>query len=215
LFKTHPAIGSWSYPEDGYLKISTVPLYSGFMYAAVASYMCQAWRILQLELEEYPSYRWSIPLSAAIYLNFFTHHFIFDLRWLLVVAVLVVFRRTRVRFTVLDRPRRMPLIVSFALIGLFIWIAENVSTYLGAWVYPEQRMAWQPVSFSKINAWFLLVIVSFLIVADLKHMRDKQRLRLTANGAEPCPSKWIVSHGAHGPVPASRASPPRFSPLKT
>ena len=34
LFKTHPAIGSWSYPEAGYLKIATVPLYSGFMYAA-------------------------------------------------------------------------------------------------------------------------------------------------------------------------------------
>src|SRR6185436_2093503 len=39
LFKTHPAIGAWSYPEDGYLKIGTVPLYSGFMYAAIASYM--------------------------------------------------------------------------------------------------------------------------------------------------------------------------------
>lgn len=37
LFKTHPAIGSWSYPEFGYTKLGTVPLYSGFMYAAVAS----------------------------------------------------------------------------------------------------------------------------------------------------------------------------------
>src|SRR5262249_43209575 len=42
LFKTHPAIASWSYPEDGFLKVGHVPLYSGFMYAAVASYMCQA-----------------------------------------------------------------------------------------------------------------------------------------------------------------------------
>ena len=33
LYKTNPAIGSWSYPEDGILKIATVPLYSGFMYA--------------------------------------------------------------------------------------------------------------------------------------------------------------------------------------
>src|SRR4051812_44610932 len=35
LYKTHPAIGSWSYPEPGFLKIMTVPLYSGFMYAAI------------------------------------------------------------------------------------------------------------------------------------------------------------------------------------
>src|SRR5262249_31665235 len=30
LFKTHPAIGAWSYPEDGFFKLGTVPLYSGF-----------------------------------------------------------------------------------------------------------------------------------------------------------------------------------------
>ena len=39
VFKTHPAIGSWSYPEAGYTKVLGVPLYAGFMYAAVASYM--------------------------------------------------------------------------------------------------------------------------------------------------------------------------------
>ncbi len=49
LFKTQPEIASWSYPEPGVLKIGTVPLYSGFMYAAVASYMCQSWRRLRLE----------------------------------------------------------------------------------------------------------------------------------------------------------------------
>ena len=31
--------------------IGTVPLFSGFMYAAVGSYIAQAWRILKLELE--------------------------------------------------------------------------------------------------------------------------------------------------------------------
>ena len=105
LFKTHPAIGSWSYPEAGFLKIGSVPLYSGFMYAAVASYMCQSWRLLRLELVAYPPYRISVPLAAGIYLNFFTRHFLFDIRWFLIVAVLVAFRRTWVRFTPADRPR--------------------------------------------------------------------------------------------------------------
>ena len=46
IFKTNPAIGSWSYPEQGFFEVFGVPLYSGFMYASVASYMCQAWRLL-------------------------------------------------------------------------------------------------------------------------------------------------------------------------
>src|SRR4029077_3290693 len=48
VFKTNPAIGSWSYPEPGLFKIMNVPLYSGFMYAAVGSYISQAWRIMDL-----------------------------------------------------------------------------------------------------------------------------------------------------------------------
>lgn len=177
LFKTHPSIGSWSYPEPGVLKIGGVPLYSGFMYAAVASYLCQAWRILRVELYDYPSYWLSVPLSIAIYLNFFTHHLphVPDLRWVLMLAVLVVFRRTIVRFTVLTEPRRMPLALSFLLIGFFIWVAENIATYFGAWAYPDQQAGWAIVSASKISSWFLLVIISFVIVADLKYVRGLRR----------------------------------------
>jgi uncharacterized membrane protein YoaT (DUF817 family) len=168
---------SWAYPEEGILKLGTVPLYSGFMYAAVASYMCQAWRILKLELEHYPPYVLSVPLSAAVYLNFFTHHFIVDLRWVLAAAVVAVFWRTRVRFQAASRVRHMPLLLSFILIGFFVWVAENISTFLGAWVYPEQRAGWQIVSTAKISSWALLVIISFLIVADLKFMRERRRAR--------------------------------------
>ena len=193
LFKTNPAVASWSYPEAGYLKIGTVPLYSGFMYAAVASYMCQAWRVLKLELEQYPPYFLSVPLSAAVYLNFFTEHFIPDLRWPLAVAVACVFWRTRVTFVATDKTRRMPLLASFGLIGLFVWVAENISTFFGAWVYPEQRAAWQMVSAGKISSWVLLVIVSFLIVADLKHMREKRRGALLSRprtAVEASPPTW-------------------------
>jgi uncharacterized membrane protein YoaT (DUF817 family) len=185
LFKTHPAIGSWCYPEAAYLKIGTVPLYSGFMYAAVASYMCQAWRILRLELVNYPSYRLSIPLSAAIYLNFFVNHFMPDWRWplrlLLLAAVGLVFWRTRVNFVVTTKQRTMPLIASFVLIGFFVWFAENITTFLGAYVYPEQRTGWRAVSSGIFAAWALMVIVSFMIVADLKHMRERRKLLATAS----------------------------------
>lgn len=176
LFKTHPLVGSWSYPEAGVFKLGSVPLYSGFMYAAVASYMCQAWRILQLRLEGYPSYKLSVPLSLAIYLNFFTHHFIADLRWLLIVGVGLVFWRTSVVFTVINRPRRMPVVLAFALIGFFVWVAENLATYCGAWAYPDQLGAWTPVAWGKFSSWFLLVIISFIAVADLKHVRARRQV---------------------------------------
>ena len=38
LFKV--AQGSWSYPDTGHAAVGGVPLYSGFMYAAVGSYVC-------------------------------------------------------------------------------------------------------------------------------------------------------------------------------
>lgn len=68
LFKVH--MGSWSYPEEGYFKIYGVPLYSGFMYASVASYLCQAWRRLKVELVRWPPFMAVVSLAAAIYLNF-------------------------------------------------------------------------------------------------------------------------------------------------
>ena len=171
VFKTHPAIGSWSYPEEGFFEVFGVPLYSGFMYASVASYMCQAWRLLDLELKNYPPYALSVPLSVGIYLNFFTHHFVPDLRWLLAAGVVLVFYRTKILFTATDRRRSMPLVLSFVLIGFFVWIAENLSTYLGAWAYPGQIYGWEVVSLQKISSWCLLVIVSFVIVADLKNVK--------------------------------------------
>ncbi len=173
VFKTHPAIGSWSYPEPGGLRLFSVPLYSGFMYAAVASYIVQAWRLLNLRLERYPSHGLSIALAVAIYVNFFTHHFIFDARIGLGLLTLVLFWKTRVAFRPRLREYSMPLPLSFALIGFFLWIAENISTLLGAWSYPHQHHGWKVVGLGKISSWSLLVIVSFIIVADLKHVKAR------------------------------------------
>lgn len=171
LYKTNPAIGSWSYPEQGILKIATVPLYSGFMYAAIGSYISQAWKIFKLELINYKHYILSIFLCLLIYINFFTNHYIYDIRLFLIVAVFIFFWKTRVHFTVTNVRRYMPLNLSFILIAFFIWIAENISTYLGAWQYPNQVHTWNVVSTSKITSWFLMVIISFILVAYLKHFK--------------------------------------------
>lgn len=170
IYKVH--MGSWTYPQEGWTRIGGVPLYSGFMYASVASYLCQAWRRLDVQLHRWPKSRYTIPLGAMIYVNFMSHHYIYDLRWVLTAVLFVLFVRTYVEFKVSRFTYRMPLILSFFLIGFFIWIAENIGTFLGAWQYPNQREVWSLVHLGKISSWFLLVIVSFIIVAQLKHVKS-------------------------------------------
>lgn len=172
IYKTDPRIGSWSYPEAGFLKIHTVPLYSGFMYAAVGSYISQSWRIMKLRLTGKVHYRLAGILGAVIYINFFTNHFVPDVRWILIPLVFAVFWGVSAEFVVTDKVRRMPIAVSFLLIAFFIWIAENISTYLGAWKYPDQLTTWNMVSLGKISSWYLLVIISFILIANLKHLKD-------------------------------------------
>ena len=65
----------------------------------------------------------------------------------------------------------MPLLLAFVLIGFFIWLAENIGTFAGVWQYPNQLGAWSAVHISKWSAWSLLVIMTFVIVANLKHIK--------------------------------------------
>jgi len=163
LFKTD--MGSWSYEAEGALRVGAVPLFSGFMYAAVGSYMVRVYRLFDLRFAAYPR-RWiTAILAAAIYANFFTHHYIWDLRWVLLAAVVVVFGRCVMHFRVFRREFRMPLAVSFLLVALFIWLAENIATWSGAWLYPSQVDGWHPVGLEKLVAWFLLMIISVVLVA--------------------------------------------------
>ncbi|PKH11167.1 DUF817 domain-containing protein [Planomicrobium sp. MB-3u-38] len=170
IFKVH--MGSWAYPEDAYSKVFGVPLYSGFMYASVASYIIQSWRRLDLQMIHWPKAVYAGGISALIYLNFFTHHFSYDVRWVLKALLVVVFFKTFVSFRLLDRVFKMPLLLAFVLIGFFIWIAENITTFFGAWQYPDQQAAWTIVHIGKISSWALLVIISIIIVAQLKRVKS-------------------------------------------
>ncbi|MET3367593.1 UNVERIFIED_CONTAM: uncharacterized membrane protein YoaT (DUF817 family) [Jeotgalibacillus campisalis] len=163
LFKTD--VGSWAYETEGVLRIGAVPLFSGFMYAAVGSYMVRVFRLFDLRFDRYPR-RWITALVAgAIYVNFFSHHYIFDARWVLLAAVVLVYGRCVMHFRVFRRRFRMPILVSFLLVSLFIWFAENIGTWSRAWLYPNQLDGWQAVSIDKLLAWFLLMIISVVLVA--------------------------------------------------
>jgi uncharacterized membrane protein YoaT (DUF817 family) len=172
-FKTSSGVRSWSYPDFAYTKLLGVPLFSGFMYAAIGSYIIQAWRLFDLRVLHHPPYWMSGLVATLIYVNFFSHHFIGDYRWYVAACVLGLYVRTTVVFRPLDRERSMPLLVSFVLIGFFIWIAENISTFFGVWRYPNQLGAWSQVHVGKWSSWSLLVIMTFTIVANLKHIKER------------------------------------------
>jgi len=176
VFKTSGAIQSWSYPDFAYTKVFGVPLFSGFMYAAVGSYMIQAWRLLDLRIDHHPPYWMAWLVAILVYANFFTHHFIGDYRWYIAALALGLYARAVVTFRPLDRDRKMPLLLAFVLIGFFIWLAENISTFFSIWSYPDQLGAWSVVHVAKWSSWSLLVIMTFTIVANLKHIKERIRV---------------------------------------
>ena len=160
--------GSWRYPQEGF-KIAGVPLYSGFMYASIASYMMQGWRRFELVLVGWPRASWLIAGCAAIYVNFFLARTYGDVRWWILAVLAVIFARCRVQFTTLpNRRRAMPVLLAFLLIGTFVWFAEHLCTWLGAWQYPYQREMWTLVDAGKLSSCTMMVIISFTIVAELK-----------------------------------------------
>jgi uncharacterized membrane protein YoaT (DUF817 family) len=164
--------GAWAYPTFAYTKVLGVPLFSGFMYASVASFMTQSWRYFRTELHAWPSRIATGLLGAAIYLNFFANEYVPDIRRILIPALIIVFWKTRVSFSTTQR-RSMPVTLSFLLICFFIWIAENIGTSLRAWQYAHQAVAWKAVHFGILGSWLLLVIVSFILVAELKRVKKE------------------------------------------
>ncbi len=161
------AAGSWAYPEAGIFMIMGVPLFSGFMYASVGSYMARVIRIFDMRFAPYPPFWMTALLAVAIYVNFFAHHFVPDIRLVLFAATIVLFARTRIWFRISAqadaRDWWMPLPVAAFLSFLALWVAENVGTATGTWLYSGQ-VPGQMVSFAKLGSWYLLLYVAFVTV---------------------------------------------------
>lgn len=173
LFKTNPAIGSWRYPDiqSAIIVLGSVPLFTGFLYSAIGSYISRAFVFLKLSYKHFPAYFHLWILAVLVYLNFFTHHFFYDIRYFLFAYVCVIFYKTKVHFQVYKKERTMPFLVTVFLTALFVWFAENIGTVTSIWLYPSQVGDWHLVSLSKIGSWFLLLILSFALVSII--YRDK------------------------------------------
>lgn len=154
--------GSWSYPEPGVLKVFEVPLFTGFMYASVGSYIARAFRLFDAVFAPYPPFWASVALAVAIYVNFFAHHWLPDVRLALFAATLLLFGRTRMWFR-LRNWHWMPFPLAALGIAFALWIAENIGTFSGTWIYHAQE-AFELVPLAKMGSWYLLFFVSFTTV---------------------------------------------------
>ena len=188
LEKTH--VGSWTYPEASVFHIGGVPLFTGFMYASVGSYLARVWRLFDFRFARHPSVGATLALSAAIYANFLADHYGIDMRVGLIAVTLALFARTTIYFKVWRTHRSMPLVVGFLLVALFIWFAENIGTATGTWLYPRQMAHWSPVPLSKLTSWFLLMIVSYALVAWINGVRrlDSAAAQAAARKPKACAS---------------------------
>lgn len=179
IFKT--AQGSWVYPDASVLHIGGVPLFSGFMYACIGSYMARAMRLFEIRFEHYPPIWTTWVLAIGAYLNFFTHHYTIDIRLGLFALSALLFWRCWIQFTPDKTVRKMPMLLGFVLVAFFIWIAENIGTVTGTWIYPSMRDGWKMVPLDKMGAWYLLMMLSFVLVT-LVHRPER------AEAAKPPPA---------------------------
>lgn len=157
-------MGSWSYPEAGLLVLGGVPLFSGFMYASVGSFIARAIRLFDMRFTRYPRFGPTVALAVAIYVNFFAHHYIWDARYLLMAATLLLFGPVMIQFTPMRRRLRMPMVLAAVLSAFFLYVAENIGTLSGTWLYSGagQFAFTDP---AKMGSWYLLLFVSFVQVS--------------------------------------------------
>ena len=114
-------------------------------------------------------------LAVAIYVNFYTHHYTYDIRWVLFAATLVLFWRTKIWLFIRSEPLSIRLPLGAFLSAWLLWIAENVGTFTQTWSY-EVQGDFGLVDISKFGSWYLLLFVAFvtvtLVVRDTMHDTD-------------------------------------------
>ena len=158
-----------------YSKVMEVPLFAGFMYAAVGSYIIQVWRALDLRVVHHPPYWMTGIVAVALYVNFSPIATSATIagpsapsRSGLYARCWVEFARSTAPADAADRRPDSG--------RLFIWLAENAGTFFGLWKYPNQLGAWTTVHVGKWSSWTALTLLTFAIVVNLKHVKERIHL---------------------------------------
>ena len=157
------ARGHWVYPQEGRFAVAHVPLFVGFMYAAVGVCILRMIRIFDMRFAPFPPMPQVVALSALIYANFFLQHVWMDLRVGLFIVMALMFWRTRIWFQATARQLWwMPMLLSLFLSALGVWGAENLGTLTGTWLYEGQEQG-ELVSFATLGSWVLFLCVALCV----------------------------------------------------
>lgn len=181
IFLTHPAIASWQYPQPAVFKLWTVPLFAGFMYSAVGSFFARSLRLFQVSFINLPEFRLMLLLAVLSYINFMSKFFVPDIRYLLFACSVFIFWKTKLLFQVQQRTYQLPMLLVFLILAFLIWIAENISTFYQIWLYPSQVDTWHMVGWSKLGSWYLLLLLSLVLVLRILGVQQQGKWQLKIN----------------------------------
>lgn len=173
LFLTHPKIGSWHYPESGIFRIANVPLFAGFMYSAVGSFLARSLRLLKISFINLPSLWWLSVFALLSYANFFSKFFIPDIRNGLFVASIILLYKTKLIVQAKNSQHQIAFLPVLLLLAFLVWLAENIATFANIWRYPSQFDQWHWVGLGKLGSWYLLLTLSLVLVLMVMGRRDK------------------------------------------
>ena len=173
IFLTHPQIASWQYPQPAVFKILTVPLFAGFMYSAVGSFFARSLRLYQVSFENLPSFGSMLILALLSYINFMSKFFVPDIRMILFAWSVWLFWKTKIKFQLQQHQFQLPMLPILILLAFIIWIAENISTFYKIWLYTSQVDAWHMVGWGKLGSWYLLLLLSLVLVLKILGTRER------------------------------------------
>ena len=115
-----------------------------------------------------------LALAVLSYINFMSKFFIPDIRYCLFAWSVVIFWKTKIRFQLQQHLLQLPMLPVLLLLAFIIWVAENISTFYQIWLYPSQVDAWHMVGWGKLGSWYLLLLLSLVLVMKILGYRDAE-----------------------------------------
>ncbi|MFW1890130.1 DUF817 family protein, partial [Acinetobacter johnsonii] len=85
---------------------------------------------------------------------------------------IVLFWKTKIGFELQQHRFQLPMLPVLLLLAVIIWIAENISTFYQIWLYPSQVDAWHMVGWGKLGSWYVLLLLSLVLVLKILGKRD-------------------------------------------
>ena len=95
-----------------------------------------------------------------------------DVRNVLFAWSVVIFWKTKIRFQLQQQQFQLPMLPVLLILAFIIWIAENISTFYKIWLYPSQVDAWHMVGWGKLGSWYLLLLLSLVLVLKILGIRS-------------------------------------------